>query len=62
MGGWMVGWVELTSVLPPPPGCAISYGSYTIPDSWINSWLQHNFVIIGVGNSLFCTGLSCYSR
>uniref|UniRef100_H3CY71 Progestin and adipoQ receptor family member 6 n=1 Tax=Tetraodon nigroviridis TaxID=99883 RepID=H3CY71_TETNG len=43
-------------------GCAISYGHYIIPDSWVNSWLQQNFVIIGVGNSLFCTSLSCYSR
>ncbi|TWW80038.1 Membrane progestin receptor delta [Takifugu flavidus] len=43
-------------------GCAISYGYYILPDSWVNSWLQQNFVIIGVGNSLFCTGLSCYSR
>lgn len=43
-------------------GCAISYGHYVVPDSWVNSWLQQHFVTIAVGNSLFCTSLSCYSR
>ncbi|KAM3613744.1 uncharacterized protein V6R79_004608 [Siganus canaliculatus] len=43
-------------------GCAISYGCYVIPDSWVNSWLHQHFVSIAVGNTLFCTSLSCYSR
>lgn len=57
-------WVKISlfSLLSVHSGCAISYGYYIIPDSWVNSWLQQNFVIIGIGNSLFCTGLSCYSR
>uniref|UniRef100_A0A673A8C3 Progestin and adipoQ receptor family member VI n=1 Tax=Sphaeramia orbicularis TaxID=375764 RepID=A0A673A8C3_9TELE len=43
-------------------GCAMSYGSYMMPDSWVNSWLHQHFVPIAVGNSVFCTSLSCYSR
>ncbi|XP_061099255.1 membrane progestin receptor delta [Conger conger] len=43
-------------------GCAISYGSYAIPDCWVNTWLHRNFVPIAVSNTLFCTSLSCYSR
>uniref|UniRef100_A0A3Q3X3M4 Uncharacterized protein n=1 Tax=Mola mola TaxID=94237 RepID=A0A3Q3X3M4_MOLML len=43
-------------------GCAVSYGYYVIPDSWVNSWLQQHFVTIAIGNTLFCTSLSCYSR
>uniref|UniRef100_A0A3Q3E5N3 Progestin and adipoQ receptor family member VI n=1 Tax=Labrus bergylta TaxID=56723 RepID=A0A3Q3E5N3_9LABR len=43
-------------------GCAISYGYYVVPDSWVNSWLHQHFVPIAVGNTLFCTSLSCYSR
>nr|XP_057908879.1 membrane progestin receptor delta isoform X1 [Doryrhamphus excisus] len=43
-------------------GSAISYGSYVMPDSWVNGWLHQHFVPIAVGNTLFCTSLSCYSR
>lgn len=43
-------------------GCAISYGYYVIPDSWVNSWLHQHFVSIAIGNTLLCTSLSCYSR
>ncbi|KAG7260700.1 hypothetical protein CRUP_016087 [Coryphaenoides rupestris] len=45
-----------------PPGCAISYGSYVMPDGWVNSWLHQHYVPIAVGNTIFCTSLSCYSR
>ncbi|XP_065154896.1 membrane progestin receptor delta isoform X1 [Paramisgurnus dabryanus] len=43
-------------------GCAITYGSYAMPDCWVNSWLHHYFVPIAICNTLFCTGMSCYSR
>uniref|UniRef100_A0A3P9PWG5 Progestin and adipoQ receptor family member 6 n=1 Tax=Poecilia reticulata TaxID=8081 RepID=A0A3P9PWG5_POERE len=43
-------------------GCAISYGYYVMPDCWVNSWLHQHFVLIAIGNSLFCTSMSCYSR
>ncbi|KAG7474705.1 membrane progestin receptor delta isoform X1 [Solea senegalensis] len=43
-------------------GCAISYGHYVIPDCWVNSFVHQHFVPIAVGNALFCTSLSCYSR
>ncbi|KAM9852197.1 membrane progestin receptor delta [Aulostomus maculatus] len=43
-------------------GCAISYGHYVMPDCWVNSWLHQHFVPIAIGNTLFCTSLSCYSR
>ncbi|XP_036371978.1 membrane progestin receptor delta-like [Megalops cyprinoides] len=43
-------------------GCAICYGFYGMPDHWVNSWLQQHFVPIAMGNTLVCTGLSCYSR
>ncbi|TRY55315.1 hypothetical protein DNTS_013467 [Danionella cerebrum] len=43
-------------------GCAISYGSYVMPDCWVNSWLHQHFLTVAVGNSLFCTSMSCYSR
>ncbi|KAM9805945.1 membrane progestin receptor delta isoform 1-T1 [Syngnathus typhle] len=43
-------------------GSAICYGCYAMPDGWLNGWLHRHFVAIAVGNSLFCTGLSCYSR
>ncbi|XP_028835867.1 membrane progestin receptor delta [Denticeps clupeoides] len=43
-------------------GCAISYGSYVMPDCWINGWLHLYFVPMAIGNTLFCTGMSCYSR
>ncbi|XP_067304083.1 membrane progestin receptor delta [Pseudorasbora parva] len=43
-------------------GCGITYGSYVMPDCWVNSWLHQYFVAIAVGNSLFCTSMSCYSR
>uniref|UniRef100_A0A671L7H1 Progestin and adipoQ receptor family member 6-like n=1 Tax=Sinocyclocheilus anshuiensis TaxID=1608454 RepID=A0A671L7H1_9TELE len=43
-------------------GCAVTYGSYAMPDCWVNSWLHQHFVTIGVANSLFCTSMSCYSR
>ncbi|TNN21978.1 Progestin and adipoQ receptor family member 6 [Liparis tanakae] len=43
-------------------GCAISYGYYVMPDCLLNSWLHQHFVPIAIGNTLFCTGLSCYSR
>ncbi|KAM9723882.1 LOW QUALITY PROTEIN: membrane progestin receptor delta [Menidia menidia] len=43
-------------------GSAVSYGYYVMPDVWVNSWLHQNFVPIAVGNTLFCTSMSCYSR
>uniref|UniRef100_A0A4W5P969 Progestin and adipoQ receptor family member 6 n=1 Tax=Hucho hucho TaxID=62062 RepID=A0A4W5P969_9TELE len=43
-------------------GCAITYGSYVMPDCWVNSWLHQHFVPIAICNTLFCTSLSCYSR
>ncbi|XP_052002260.1 membrane progestin receptor delta-like [Xyrauchen texanus] len=43
-------------------GCAIAYGSYVMPDCWVNSWLHQYFVPIAVFNTLFCTSMSCYSR
>ncbi|KAG7469589.1 hypothetical protein MATL_G00130470 [Megalops atlanticus] len=43
-------------------GCAISYGSYVMPDCWVNTWLHRHFVPIAIGNTLVCTSLSCYSR
>ncbi|XP_041843575.1 membrane progestin receptor delta isoform X3 [Melanotaenia boesemani] len=43
-------------------GCAISYGCYVMPDFWVNSWLHQHFVPIAIGNTLFCTSMSCYSR
>ncbi|XP_028327117.1 membrane progestin receptor delta-like isoform X2 [Gouania willdenowi] len=43
-------------------GCAISYSYYVMPDPWINTWLHQHFVPFAVGNSVFCTSLSCYSR
>uniref|UniRef100_A0A3Q2DF11 Progestin and adipoQ receptor family member VI n=1 Tax=Cyprinodon variegatus TaxID=28743 RepID=A0A3Q2DF11_CYPVA len=43
-------------------GCAISYGYYVMPDCWVNSWIHQHFVLIAIGNSLFCTSISCYSR
>ncbi|XP_027868121.1 membrane progestin receptor delta isoform X1 [Xiphophorus couchianus] len=43
-------------------GCAISYGHYVMPDCWVNSWLHQHFILIAIGNSLFCTSMSCYSR
>ncbi|XP_026173401.1 membrane progestin receptor delta isoform X2 [Mastacembelus armatus] len=43
-------------------GCAISYGYYVMPDHWVNSFLHQHFVLIAIGNTLFCTSLSCYSR
>ncbi|XP_071763212.1 membrane progestin receptor delta isoform X1 [Centroberyx gerrardi] len=43
-------------------GCAIAYAAYVIPDCWVNSWLHQHFVPIAIGNTLFCTSLSCYSR
>ncbi|XP_023657197.2 membrane progestin receptor delta [Paramormyrops kingsleyae] len=43
-------------------GCAITYGSYVMPDCWVNTWLHEYFVALAVGNTLVCTGLSCYSR
>ncbi|XP_056617766.1 membrane progestin receptor delta isoform X2 [Triplophysa dalaica] len=42
-------------------GCAITYGFYGMPDCWVNSWLHQYFVPIAVGNTLFCTSMSCYS-
>ncbi|KAG7216504.1 hypothetical protein INR49_001990 [Caranx melampygus] len=42
--------------------CAISYGYYVMPDCWVNSFLHQHFVPIAIGNTLFCTSLSCYSR
>ncbi|XP_013878897.1 progestin and adipoQ receptor family member 6 isoform X1 [Austrofundulus limnaeus] len=43
-------------------GCAISYGYYVMPECWVNSWLHQHFVLIAIGNTLFCTSMSCYSR
>ncbi|XP_068425754.1 membrane progestin receptor delta [Clinocottus analis] len=43
-------------------GCAISYGYYVMPDCLLNSWLHQHFVPIAIGNTVFCTSLSCYSR
>ncbi|XP_028984567.1 membrane progestin receptor delta isoform X3 [Betta splendens] len=43
-------------------GCAMSYGYYVMPDCWVNSLLHQHFVPIAIGNTLFCTSLSCYSR
>ncbi|KAL4646791.1 progestin and adipoQ receptor family member 6-like [Arapaima gigas] len=43
-------------------GCAITYGSYVMPDCLVNSWLHHHFVPFAVFNTLVCTSLSCYSR
>uniref|UniRef100_A0A1A8IHL6 Progestin and adipoQ receptor family member VI n=1 Tax=Nothobranchius kuhntae TaxID=321403 RepID=A0A1A8IHL6_NOTKU len=43
-------------------GCAISYGYYVMPDCWLNTWLHQYFVLIAIGNTLFCTSMSCYSR
>ncbi|XP_068558285.1 membrane progestin receptor delta isoform X1 [Cebidichthys violaceus] len=43
-------------------GCAISYGYYVMPECLVNSWLHQHFVPIAIGNTLFCTSLSCYSR
>ncbi|KAI7806233.1 putative progestin and adipoQ receptor family member 6 [Triplophysa rosa] len=43
-------------------GCAITYGFYGMPDCWVNSRLHQYFVPIAVGNTLFCTSMSCYSR
>ncbi|KAM6909924.1 membrane progestin receptor delta [Xenentodon cancila] len=43
-------------------GCAIGYGYYVMPDCWVNSWLHQHFVPIAIGNTLFCTSMSCYSR
>uniref|UniRef100_A0A669D7P2 Progestin and adipoQ receptor family member 6 n=1 Tax=Oreochromis niloticus TaxID=8128 RepID=A0A669D7P2_ORENI len=43
-------------------GCAISYGYYVMPECWVNSWLHQYFVPIAIGNTVFCTSLSCYSR
>ncbi|XP_026227147.1 membrane progestin receptor delta isoform X1 [Anabas testudineus] len=43
-------------------GCAISYGYYVMPDCWVNSLLHQHFVPVAIGNTLFCTSLSCYSR
>ncbi|XP_063055435.1 membrane progestin receptor delta [Engraulis encrasicolus] len=43
-------------------GCAIAYASYVMPEPWVNSWLHQHFIPIAIGNSLFCTSMSCYSR
>ncbi|XP_061573423.1 membrane progestin receptor delta isoform X2 [Cololabis saira] len=43
-------------------GCAIGYGYYVMPDCWVNTWLHQHFVPIAIGNTLFCTSMSCYSR
>lgn len=43
-------------------GCAISYGHYVMPECWVRSPLQRCFVPVALLNSVFCTGLSCYSR
>ncbi|XP_006801894.2 membrane progestin receptor delta [Neolamprologus brichardi] len=43
-------------------GCAISYGYYVMPECWVNTWLHQHFVPIAIGNTVFCTSLSCYSR
>lgn len=43
-------------------GCAISYGHYVMPESWVRSPLQRCFVPVALLNSVFCTSLSCYSR
>lgn len=43
-------------------GCAITYGSYVMPECWVNSWLHQHFVPIAIGNTVFCTSMSCYSR
>ncbi|XP_036414049.1 membrane progestin receptor delta isoform X1 [Colossoma macropomum] len=43
-------------------GCAITYGSYVMPESWVNSWLHQHFVSIAIANTIFCTSMSCYSR
>uniref|UniRef100_A0AAY5JVQ4 Progestin and adipoQ receptor family member VI n=1 Tax=Esox lucius TaxID=8010 RepID=A0AAY5JVQ4_ESOLU len=33
-------------------GCAITYGSYVMPDCWVNSWLHQHFVPIAICNTL----------
>ncbi|XP_027013508.2 membrane progestin receptor delta isoform X1 [Tachysurus fulvidraco] len=43
-------------------GCAIAYGSYVMPECWVNSRLHRHFVPIAIANSVFCTSTSCYSR
>ncbi|KAK3515388.1 hypothetical protein QTP70_018904 [Hemibagrus guttatus] len=43
-------------------GCAIAYGSYVMPECWVNSLLHRHFVPIAIANSVFCTSASCYSR
>ncbi|XP_043935121.1 membrane progestin receptor delta-like [Protopterus annectens] len=42
--------------------CAVTYGTYVMPDRWINSTLHNYFIPLAVLNTYICTGLSCYSR
>ncbi|XP_068963722.1 membrane progestin receptor delta isoform X2 [Petaurus breviceps papuanus] len=43
-------------------GCALTYGAYAMPSSWLSSPLHQLFVPTATVNSLLCTCLSCYSR
>ncbi|XP_069480328.1 membrane progestin receptor gamma isoform X3 [Ambystoma mexicanum] len=43
-------------------GSAIAYSAYVFPDRWLNTSFHQYYVHLAVGNSIVCTGLSCYSR
>ncbi|TSX17012.1 Kinesin-like protein KIF23 [Bagarius yarrelli] len=43
-------------------GSAITYSSYIFPEKWVNSVFHKYYVSTALFNSVFCTGLACYSR
>jgi hypothetical protein len=45
-----------------PPGSAITYSAYVIPDKWVNSSFHQYYIPIAVVNTVICTALACYSR
>ncbi|XP_062257481.1 membrane progestin receptor gamma-B [Platichthys flesus] len=43
-------------------GSATIYSAYVFPDKWVNGLFHQCYLPIAVLNTLFCSGLACYSR
>lgn len=44
------------------PGSAIAYSAYSFPDTLVCTTFRDYYVTLAVLNTIFSTGLSCYSR
>lgn len=44
------------------PGSAIAYSAYSFPDTLVRTTFHDYYVALAVLNTIFSTGLSCYSR